>query len=66
VLIDSHSQRTPDEVWQMLEYVAARTDIKAVLIEWDEQFPDFGVILDELTRARGVLARSEEASYAGA
>jgi len=66
VLIDSHSHRTPDEVWQLLEYVAARTEIKAVLIEWDEQFPDFGVILEELAHARQILARSEEAAYVGA
>ena len=65
VLIDSHSRRTPDPVWQLLEYVAARTEIKAVLIEWDEQFPDFGVILEELARAREVLARSREAAYVG-
>jgi uncharacterized protein (UPF0276 family) len=66
VLIDSHSHRTPDEVWRLLEYVATRTAIKAVLIEWDEQFPDFGVILAELARAKEVLARSEEAAYVGA
>lgn len=39
VLIDSHSQRTPVEVWEMLEFVARRTEIKAVLIEWDEHGP---------------------------
>ena len=66
VLIDSHSHRTPDEVWQLLDYVARRTEIKAVLIEWDEQFPDFGVIIEELAHAREVLARREEAVYVGA
>jgi uncharacterized protein (UPF0276 family) len=66
VLIDSHSHRTPDEVWRLLEFVARRAVIKAVLIEWDEQFPDFKVILEELARAREVLARKEEAVYAGA
>ena len=66
VLIDSHSHRTPEEVWELLEYVAARTEIKAVLIKWDEQFPDFAVILEELARAREVLARREEANYVGA
>jgi len=66
VLIDSHSHRTPDEVWRLLEFVARRTSIKAVLIEWDEQFPDFGVILGELTRAREVLAGNPEAAHVGA
>src|SRR5262249_27656481 len=30
-LIDSHSHRTPDVVWNLLEFVASRTTIKAVL-----------------------------------
>jgi uncharacterized protein len=59
VLIDSHSQRTPGEVWNLLEFVARRTSVKAVLIEWDERFPDFAVILDEIARAREIIARSE-------
>ena len=66
VLIDSHSHRTPDEVWQLLDYVARRTGINAVLIEWDEQFPDFGVVLEELARAREILAGGPEAAYVGA
>lgn len=59
VLIDSHSRRAPDEVWSLLEFVARRTNVKAVLIEWDERFPDFAVILDEIARAREIIARSE-------
>ncbi|HEU4391332.1 MAG TPA: DUF692 domain-containing protein, partial [Blastocatellia bacterium] len=56
VLVDSHSRPTPEEVWQMLEFVARRVDIKAVLLEWDEQFPEFSVIIDQLSRARAILA----------
>ena len=66
VLIDSHSQRTPDEVWRLLEFVARRTKIKAVLVEWDEHFPEFPIVLQELGRAREILAHSETASYVGA
>jgi hypothetical protein len=55
VLVDSHSSRTPEEVWKLLEIVARQVDIRAVLIEWDEQLPDFAVILDEVRRAREVL-----------
>ena len=58
VVVDSHSHRTPDAVWAMLDHVARRTEIKAVLVEWDEQFPAFDVILAELDRARRVLAHA--------
>jgi uncharacterized protein (UPF0276 family) len=67
ILIDSHSRATPDAVWRLLEYVAARTEIKAVLLEWDEDFPCFEVILEELDRARAALARlpqTERIQYA--
>ncbi len=55
ILVDSHSARTPDPVWEMLKLVARRTEVKAVLLEWDEQLPDFAVIRDELARAREIL-----------
>jgi len=70
VLIDSHSQRAPEDVWRMLEFVARRVEIKAALVEWDERFPDFAVILNEVTRAREIVHKSRtfqgEAGYVGA
>jgi len=59
VLIDSHSQYTPEEVWKMLEFVAHRAKIKAVLLEWDDLFPDFKVILDDLRRACEIIDESK-------
>jgi hypothetical protein len=66
VLVDSHSNRTPEEVWRMLEFVGSRSDIRAVLVEWDEQFPAFEVILEELARAREVLVGVKKAAYVSA
>lgn len=59
VLVDSHSRPTPEEVWRMLEFVARRTEIKAVLLEWDELFPEFNVIVEQLERARAILAGAQ-------
>lgn len=56
ILVDSHSRPTPEEVWRMLEFVAAATEIRAVLLEWDEQFPEFDVIIGQLARARAILS----------
>ena len=58
VLVDSHSDRTPDVVWEMLGWVARRVNggLKGVLIEWDEGFPSFEVLVEEAARAREVLA----------
>jgi uncharacterized protein (UPF0276 family) len=57
VLVDSHTDRTPREVWDMLAFVAGRVRLKGVLIEWDDEFPSFDVILDEVSRAREACGR---------
>lgn len=59
VVVDSHSTRTPPEVWRLLEFVAARADLKGVLIEWDERFPHFHVLIEEMERAREILYAGE-------
>jgi uncharacterized protein (UPF0276 family) len=64
VLVDSHSSATPDDVWAMLDWVARRTPVRAVLLERDERIPPIGELLDELDRARAVLAAGEAARVA--
>lgn len=61
VLIDSHSSRTPDDVWSLLAYTAERAPIKAVLLERDEHIPAIEDLLAELDVARSILAGSEVA-----
>ncbi|MDC0707556.1 DUF692 family protein [Stigmatella sp. ncwal1] len=59
--IDSHSQRVDSnpEVWQLLEYVARRSEIRAVLIERDQNFPEeFQEMLQDLDRARDIMHRA--------
>jgi uncharacterized protein (UPF0276 family) len=62
VMIDSHTDPAPPEVWQMLAYVAARTRIRGVLVEWDDCFPAFDVILREVARARAALGAGAAAA----
>lgn len=60
ILVDSHSSPAPAEVWDLLRYVARRTQVKAVLVEWDEHFPPFEVICRELSMARDILVDPPE------
>lgn len=62
VLVDSHSSATPDEVWRLLEHVASRAPVRAVLLERDERIPPIEALLDELDRARDVLAAATPAA----
>jgi uncharacterized protein (UPF0276 family) len=69
ILVDSHSHETPSEVWRLLEHVAARVEVPAVLLERDERIPPIEALLDELDAARealrvGAAKREEAASVA--
>ena len=59
-LIDSHSQKTQDEIWEVFREVCSRADVKGAILERDENFPPFGEILEELQTARTL---SEKANF---
>ena len=52
MLVDSHSQPAPPQVWSLLETVLEKFNVKAVLLERDKNLPPFTELLDELRRAR--------------
>ena len=53
--IDSHSGPAPAPVWELLRFVAARADLKAVIVEWDTHLPPFEVLRREVETARRIL-----------
>ena len=52
LLIDSHSQKTQSEIWEVFQEVCTRTEVKGAILERDENFPPFAEILEELEKAR--------------
>jgi uncharacterized protein len=59
-LLDTHSARMKDEVWELYAHAIARTGPRATLYEWDEDIPEFGTVLEEARKAlkfRPALAR---------
>lgn len=57
-LIDSHSQKTQDEIWEVFREVCSRADVKGAILERDENFPPFEEILSELKIARDLSKKS--------
>lgn len=57
-LIDSHSQKTQDEIWEVFREVCWRADVKGAILERDENFPPFTEILEELRTARRLGEKS--------
>lgn len=56
LLIDSHGCATADPVWGLLDHVLATTGPAPVLVEWDNDVPDWATLRDETMRAARALA----------
>ena len=50
-LIDAHSNKTEDGIWEVFREVCSRANIKGAVLERDENFPPFSEILSELRKA---------------
>ncbi len=57
LLIDTHGRAVADPVWTLLEYTLAQSGPKPVLVEWDDNIPDWPVLADEAQRAARALAQ---------
>lgn len=55
LLIDSHGREVADPVWSLLDYTLARSGPRPLLIEWDNDVPDWPILCAEALRAETVL-----------
>lgn len=56
LLIDDHARPVADPVWTLFAEALALTGPQPVLIEWDNDVPEFPVLLAEAERAARVMA----------
>ena len=57
VLVDSHSEPTPEPVWELMELIAARAPVKGIILERDDNLPPFAELAAEMARAREIGRR---------
>jgi uncharacterized protein (UPF0276 family) len=57
LLIDSHDNPVVDPVWTLLDYTLEQTGPAPVLVEWDNDVPDWPVLRAEAGRAARALVR---------
>lgn len=50
-LFDSHGDRVCDDVWRLFRDVMQRAPTIPALIEWDNDIPEFTILMDETRRA---------------
>jgi uncharacterized protein (UPF0276 family) len=53
-IIDTHSDHVIDPVWQLYERAVARTGMRASMVEWDEDIPEFPVLVAEIMKAKNL------------
>ncbi len=58
LLIDAHNNPVAEPVWALFAGFCARTGPLPILIEWDNDIPEWSVLAAEAERAAGVLANS--------
>lgn len=57
LLIDSHGRKVVDPVWSLLDYTLAKSGPKPVLVEWDNNVPEWPILEAEAARAAIALTR---------
>lgn len=57
LLIDSHGRAVVDPVWALLDYTLERSGPRPLLIEWDNDVPDWPELRAEAQRAEAALAK---------
>jgi uncharacterized protein (UPF0276 family) len=55
LLIDTHDQPVPTEVWQLYRLAQELTGGVSTLLEWDANIPDYPELVTEVEKARKVL-----------
>jgi uncharacterized protein len=58
LLIDDHGSEVSPETWRLFERFADRAGPVPVLIEWDTNVPEFGVLVAEAATADAILRRA--------
>jgi uncharacterized protein len=64
LLIDDHGSAVSDVTWALFERFTQRAGARPTLIEWDNNIPDYAVLMDEVAKAQAILDKAQV--YAGA
>lgn len=61
-VFDTHSAIVPDIVWKLFEFFNQKKQAVPVIIEWDENIPEFSTLEIEVEKARRCILTSDEAN----
>ena len=55
ILVDTHNDVICDEVWQLYKIAVKKFKAVPTLIEWDQDLPEFAVLMDEAKKAENII-----------
>jgi len=58
-LLDTHDHPVRDEVWDLYAHAVRRFGATSALIEWDDNIPEFAVLMETADKARTIHQRVE-------
>ncbi|MEI6730013.1 MAG: DUF692 domain-containing protein [Pseudomonadota bacterium] len=58
-IVDTHDNYVIDEVWQLYKYTIETKGKIPTMIEWDDNIPEFAVLLGELDKARAIALEEQ-------
>jgi len=64
-VIDTHGSAVVEPVFELLQYVLERVEAKGVMLERDQNFPEFAEILSEVDRIRSINESAGEVRCSG-
>lgn len=59
-IIDTHGAPIIDPVYDLLDFVLKRCQVKGILLERDQNFPDFSELLSELSKLREIASSNNQ------
>lgn len=59
MIIDTHGAAVIEPVFELLEYVLSRVEVNAVMLERDQNYPEFSELLAELKQIRQIASRCQ-------
>lgn len=62
IRIDDHGSPVIDPVWDLYEAAILAGGIKPTLIEWDNEIPEFKILVDEANRAKSLMADCDKSA----
>lgn len=59
MVIDTHGAQVIEPVYELLQYVLERTQVRAIMLERDQNYPDFSELLTEMGRIREIASTTQ-------